>query len=78
MAIWKKTMTKIGAKNVAGLDVKSENRAVKIVDNMRSFHRGSRHLLEALVTTSVRLKSNDKGKLESNPTLEIPFRLLAP
>jgi hypothetical protein len=43
MAIWKKTMTKRGAKKVRGLDVKRANRAVKMVDRMRRSHRGSRH-----------------------------------
>ena len=35
MAIWKKVMMKIGVKNVAGLEVNSANRVVKIVDRTR-------------------------------------------
>jgi ABC-type taurine transport system substrate-binding protein len=72
MAIWKKTMTKIGPKKVAGLDVNKEKTAVKTVDKARRFHRGSLHFSEALTTGPVLLKPNDKGKLELNATLEMP------
>ena len=78
MAIWKKVMMKIGVRNVAGLEVNSANRAVKIVDRTRRFHRGSRHFPEALTTSAVWLNSNDNGKLESKPTLDIPFLLTEP
>ena len=78
MAIWKKAITKIGVKNVAGLDVKMPNSAVKMVDKMRRSHRGSRHFSEAPTMGAVVLNSNDSGKLESKPTLEMPFLLAEP
>ena len=78
MAIWKKTMMKMGAKKVTGLDVKTANSAVKIVDRMRRSHLGSRHWSEAFTTCEDWLNTKDRGKAESKPTLEIPCRLTAP
>jgi hypothetical protein len=71
-------MMKIGAKNVAGLDVNRANNAVKMVDRIRRSHRGSLHFSEALMTPAVWLNSKDNGKLESKPTLEMPFLLMEP
>lgn len=78
MAIWKKVMTKTGVKNVAALDVKIPKSAVKMVDKISRSHRGSRHFWEALTIDAVVLNSNDSGKLESKPILEMPFLLAEP
>lgn len=78
MATWKYVMMKMGAKNVAGCEVKREKTQVMTIDKARRFQRGSRHFPEALITCSLRLKSNDMGKLESKPTLEMPFRVAEP
>ena len=78
MAVWKKSIVKMGIKKVAGLDVTSPIKAVNIVDKMRRFHRGSWHLFEASIMADVWLKVNDMGKSESKPTLDMPFLSVAP
>jgi hypothetical protein len=71
-------MVKTGVKKVAALVVTSPNRAVKMVERVSRFQRGSCHFPESLTMTDVWLKTKDIGKLESKPTLLTPFRVTAP
>jgi hypothetical protein len=73
MAICQKVMINMDPKKVAGCVVKSENMAVKMVDNASRPHLGSRHLAEALSTGSDWSNWNDMGNEELNPTLDMPF-----
>lgn len=65
MPTWKNMMAKIGAKKDAGLDVKIPKSAVKMVDRMSRFQRGSRHSFESVEIASDCKKSKDMGKLVS-------------
>lgn len=75
MPVWKKRIVKTGKKKGAGEVVKMPNRAVKMVERVSRFQRGSWHCAEAL---EVVLKEKDMGKEESNGTLEMPLRRALP
>jgi hypothetical protein len=62
-----KMPVKTEKKNKAGELVKRDRTPVKTVETAKSSHRES---LEEQVTSGAKRK--DKGKYESNPTLEIP------
>jgi hypothetical protein len=68
----------MGTKKVRGVLVKSEKKAVKMVDKIRRSQRGSRHLEAAVMTAWSCSKTKESGKLELKPTLVMPFLDIEP